>query len=193
MNVETARGRQQPARFLWLLPFLRPPAPMTRAHERVFLLVGVAALFAGYDQNTSSGSPCRRSRRPCTSRKTGPRPDAQPHAHSSTRGLRARGGRRSRRAAKIAAHHHHRPGHRNTRYRLRHQLRRLRLAAGRDACLRLCGRNALLCRHRRGSRGRRARLGQWHACGDGLDRNRHCCACASPSSTCCPSAGAPFT
>lgn len=50
MNVETARD-QQPARFLWLLPFLRPPAPMTRAHERIFLLVGVAALFAGYDQN----------------------------------------------------------------------------------------------------------------------------------------------
>ncbi len=50
MNLEKARD-EQPARFLWLLPFLRPPAPMTRAHERVFLLVGAAALFAGYDQS----------------------------------------------------------------------------------------------------------------------------------------------
>jgi putative MFS transporter len=41
----------EPARFLWLMPGLRPPAPMTRAHERIFLLVGIAALFAGYDTN----------------------------------------------------------------------------------------------------------------------------------------------
>lgn len=47
----TATRDDQPARFLWLLPGLRPPAPMTRAHERLFLLVGFAALFAGYDQN----------------------------------------------------------------------------------------------------------------------------------------------
>jgi MFS family permease len=40
-----------PARFYWLPPFLRPPAPMTRGQERTFLLVGFAALFAGYDQN----------------------------------------------------------------------------------------------------------------------------------------------
>jgi putative MFS transporter len=46
-----AKRDDEPARFLWLLPGLRPPAPMTRAHERIFLLVGIAALFAGYDQN----------------------------------------------------------------------------------------------------------------------------------------------
>jgi len=40
-----------PARFRWLPPGLRPPAPMTWRQERVFLLVGIAALFAGYDQN----------------------------------------------------------------------------------------------------------------------------------------------
>lgn len=50
MDARTKRD-DEPARFLWLLPGLRPPAPMTRAHERVFLLVGIAALFAGYDQN----------------------------------------------------------------------------------------------------------------------------------------------
>jgi MFS family permease len=50
MDAKTKRD-DEPARFLWLLPGLRPPAPMTRAHERVFLLVGIAALFAGYDQN----------------------------------------------------------------------------------------------------------------------------------------------
>ncbi len=40
-----------PARFYWLPPMLRPKAPMTRREERVFLLVGLAALFAGFDQN----------------------------------------------------------------------------------------------------------------------------------------------
>src|SRR5258706_7772292 len=44
---------EQPARFLWLRPFpgLRPAGPMNRRQERVFLLVGLAALFAGYDMN----------------------------------------------------------------------------------------------------------------------------------------------
>jgi MFS family permease len=41
----------EPARFLWLPPGLRPRVAMTRAEERVFLLVGVAMLFAGFDQN----------------------------------------------------------------------------------------------------------------------------------------------
>ena len=40
-----------PARFYWLPPPLRPKLPMTRREERVFLLVGMAALFAGFDQN----------------------------------------------------------------------------------------------------------------------------------------------
>lgn len=40
-----------PARFYWLPPPLRPKSPMTRREERVFLLVGMAALFAGFDQN----------------------------------------------------------------------------------------------------------------------------------------------
>jgi MFS family permease len=39
------------ATFKWLLPGLRPPPGMTRAQERTFLLVGMAALFAGFDQN----------------------------------------------------------------------------------------------------------------------------------------------
>ena len=40
-----------PARFLWLPPGLRPPVAMEWRQERIFLLVGIAALFAGYDQN----------------------------------------------------------------------------------------------------------------------------------------------
>lgn len=40
-----------PARFRWLPRPLRPPAAMTWRQERVFLLVGMAALFAGYDLN----------------------------------------------------------------------------------------------------------------------------------------------
>jgi putative MFS transporter len=39
------------ARFAWLLPGLRPPVAMEKRQERIFLLVGAAALFAGYDQN----------------------------------------------------------------------------------------------------------------------------------------------
>ncbi len=39
----------RPARFLWLPPGLRPPVPMRFRQEQVFLLVGIAALFAGYD------------------------------------------------------------------------------------------------------------------------------------------------
>jgi putative MFS transporter len=42
----------EPARLLWLQPsFLRPPSPITRRQERVFLLVGLAALFAGYNES----------------------------------------------------------------------------------------------------------------------------------------------
>jgi putative MFS transporter len=40
-----------PARFRWLPPGLRPPVPMEWRQEKTFLLVGVAALFAGYDMN----------------------------------------------------------------------------------------------------------------------------------------------
>jgi putative MFS transporter len=43
---------QEAARLLWLQPpFLRPPNPITRRQERVFLLVGLAALFAGYNES----------------------------------------------------------------------------------------------------------------------------------------------
>ena len=41
----------RPARFRWLPPVLRPPVPMEWRAERVILLVGAAAFFAGYDQN----------------------------------------------------------------------------------------------------------------------------------------------
>ena len=40
---------EAPARFLWLPPGLRPPVQMPYRTERVFLLVGIAALFAGYE------------------------------------------------------------------------------------------------------------------------------------------------
>ena len=47
----TAASRDhEPARLLWLQPpILHPPSPITRRQERVFLLVGLAALFAGYN------------------------------------------------------------------------------------------------------------------------------------------------
>jgi MFS family permease len=47
----TTTNDNQPARFYWLPPFVRPNQPMNRREERVFLLVGLAALFAGFDQN----------------------------------------------------------------------------------------------------------------------------------------------
>ena len=40
-----------PAHFSWLPPFLRPSVAMNWRQERVFLLVGITALFAGYDTN----------------------------------------------------------------------------------------------------------------------------------------------
>jgi MFS family permease len=42
---------ESPAGFKWLSPGLRPPLGMTRLQERVFLLVGMAAFFGGFDQN----------------------------------------------------------------------------------------------------------------------------------------------
>jgi putative MFS transporter len=45
------RDDSAPARFLWLPPGLRPPVAMIWRQERMFLLVGAAALFAGYDLN----------------------------------------------------------------------------------------------------------------------------------------------
>jgi putative MFS transporter len=49
----TERTRDsEPARLLWLQPpVLRPPGSITRRQERVFLLVGLAALFAGYNES----------------------------------------------------------------------------------------------------------------------------------------------
>lgn len=40
---------ERPARFLWLPSIMRPPAPIPRAQEIVFLLVGTTMLFSGYD------------------------------------------------------------------------------------------------------------------------------------------------
>jgi MFS family permease len=40
-----------PGRFSWLPPPLRPAVATTWRQERVFLLVGITALFAGYDTN----------------------------------------------------------------------------------------------------------------------------------------------
>ena len=45
------RPDDSPARFVWLPPGLRPPVAMQWRQEKIFLLVGVAALFAGYDLN----------------------------------------------------------------------------------------------------------------------------------------------
>lgn len=45
------RDDNAPARFLWLPPFLRPQVPTNWRQERVFFLVGITALFAGYDTN----------------------------------------------------------------------------------------------------------------------------------------------
>lgn len=45
------RDDNAPARFYWLPPFLRPPVPTSWRQERVFFLVGITALFAGYDTN----------------------------------------------------------------------------------------------------------------------------------------------
>jgi putative MFS transporter len=42
---------EQIAKFRWMPPGFRPPVPMTVGRERFILLVGVAALFAGYDLN----------------------------------------------------------------------------------------------------------------------------------------------
>lgn len=49
--MTTTPNDDLPARFYWLPPFVRPTQPMVRREERVFLLVGLAALFAGFDQN----------------------------------------------------------------------------------------------------------------------------------------------
>jgi len=51
MNAE---ADDRPAKIRWLPPGLKPPGGMTSRQERVFLLVGAAALFGGYDTNVFS-------------------------------------------------------------------------------------------------------------------------------------------
>ncbi len=51
MTTTAEQDDERPARFLWLPPFLHPPAEMSRRQERVLLLVGSAVLFGGYDMN----------------------------------------------------------------------------------------------------------------------------------------------
>ncbi len=53
MNADSAAD-DRPAKIRWLPPGLRPPGGMTIRQERVFLLVGAAALFGGYDTNVFS-------------------------------------------------------------------------------------------------------------------------------------------
>ncbi len=53
MSTEGAAG-ERPAKIRWLPPGLRPPGGLTIRQERVFLLVGAAALFGGYDTNVFS-------------------------------------------------------------------------------------------------------------------------------------------
>jgi len=53
MNADTA-AEDRPAKIRWLPPGLRPPGGMTVRAERVFLLVGAAALFGGFDTNVFS-------------------------------------------------------------------------------------------------------------------------------------------
>ena len=55
--------------FRWLPPALRPPVAIEPRVERIFLLVGAAAFFAGYDMNIFSWRR-RRSRRHSTFPKT---------------------------------------------------------------------------------------------------------------------------
>ncbi len=47
----TADADDRPANIRWLPPGLRPPGGLTARQELVFLLVGAAALFGGYDTN----------------------------------------------------------------------------------------------------------------------------------------------
>jgi putative MFS transporter len=51
MRDDVSPEDEAPARFGWLPPGLRPPVAMAWRQEKIFLLVGVAALFAGYDMN----------------------------------------------------------------------------------------------------------------------------------------------
>jgi MFS family permease len=53
MTVTENAGEKQ-ANIRWLPPGLRPPGGMTARQELVFLLVGAAALFGGYDTNVFS-------------------------------------------------------------------------------------------------------------------------------------------
>ena len=50
MNADSAAD-ECPEKIWWLPPGLRPPGGMTIRQGRIFLLVGIAALFAGYDMN----------------------------------------------------------------------------------------------------------------------------------------------
>jgi len=43
--------KDRPAKFYWLPPGARPPHPVPRQQELVFLLVGMTILFSGYDLN----------------------------------------------------------------------------------------------------------------------------------------------
>jgi putative MFS transporter len=47
-------AEDRPAKIRWLPPGLRPPGGMNKRQELVFLLVGAAALFGGYDTNVFS-------------------------------------------------------------------------------------------------------------------------------------------
>ena len=102
----------RPPAFCWLPPGLRPPVAMAWRQEHVFLLVGAAALFAGYDTNVFGlaipqiqASLHIPENQVGADRRLFPAGDVRRHADLR---LRRSGG-----AAAAAAGHHLRPGHRS--------------------------------------------------------------------------------
>ncbi|HWA90765.1 MAG TPA: MFS transporter [Rhizomicrobium sp.] len=50
-DINKPTGNEPMGRFLWLPPGVKPPVPLPRRQEIVFLLVGTTLLFSGYDLN----------------------------------------------------------------------------------------------------------------------------------------------
>ena len=142
---------------------LRPPVDDRRRTERIFLLVGAAALFAGYDVNDLRPGHVRRSRQRCISPKTRSAPTlAYFRAAAIVALLLAASadlvGRRRLLLVTIFGQAIF-----TFATAFAPDFRALCRRADPHPHLRLCRGDAVLCGDRRGNRGAGARLGQRHA------------------------------
>ena len=141
-----------------ILKYFHPPVPIDLRTERIFLLVGAAAFFAGYDINLF-GLATKQIQASLHIPENQLGPTLAYFRTAAFFALAAGGQRRPGGTAAAAAFHHLRPGDLHPADRVRRRLLAICRRAVFHPHLRLCRRDVAVCGGRRGNRRQGARAG----------------------------------